>query len=89
VPKLSVATSPTPQVTTNTSPVRRFVSDAEIEATFGISRRTLQNWRVFGRGPIYRKFGNSVRYDIADLEAWIQGLPTGGAGVPACAVGER
>lgn len=85
---LSVAAPPTPQITTALAK-RRFISDVEIEATFGISRRTLQNWRVFGRGPIYRKFGNSVRYDIADLEAWIQGLPTGGAGVPACAVGER
>ncbi len=48
--------------------------------------KTLQNWRGLGRGPIYRKFGKAVRYDVADLEAWIKGLPTGGAGVPSCAV---
>jgi predicted DNA-binding transcriptional regulator AlpA len=82
---LSVATPPTPQL----AATKRFVSDAEIEAIFGISRRTLQNWRVLGRGPIYRKFGSSVRYNLTDLEAWIEKSPTGGAGVPACSVGER
>jgi hypothetical protein len=76
------------QVTT-TIPAKRFLSDVEIEASFGIPRKTLQNWRVLGRGPIYRKFGNSVLYDVAELEVWIQGLPTGGAGVPSCAVGGR
>ena len=74
----------------STVPAKRFLSDIEIEASFGIPRKTLQNWRLLGRGPVYRKFGNSVRYDVADLETWIQSLPTGGAGVPSCAVvGER
>jgi hypothetical protein len=85
---LSVAAPPTPQITAPV-PAKRFFSDVEIEASFGIPRKTLQNWRILGRGPIYRKFGNSVRYDVADLEAWVQGLPTGGAGVPSCAVGGR
>jgi predicted DNA-binding transcriptional regulator AlpA len=65
---------------------KRFLSDVEIEASYGIARKTLQNWRVLGRGPIYRKFGDAVRYDVAELEAWIQALPTGGAGVPSCDV---
>jgi hypothetical protein len=85
---LSLATPPPSQVAA-TTPAKRFVNDAEIEATFGISRRTLQNWRVLGRGPIYRKFGSSVRYNLADLEAWIENSPTGGAGVPSCVVGGR
>jgi predicted DNA-binding transcriptional regulator AlpA len=86
---LSVATPPTPQITA-TTPAKRFLSDTEIEASFGIPRKTLQNWRILGRGPTYRKFGNSVRYDVADLETWIQGLPTGGNGMSSCAVvGER
>jgi len=89
MPKTHVATPLTPQSTPAT-PAKRFLNDVEIEASFGIPRKTLQNWRVFGRGPVYRKFGNSVRYDVADLETWVQSLPTGGAGVPSCAVvGER
>jgi predicted DNA-binding transcriptional regulator AlpA len=86
VPK-SVVPQPTSQ--TIPAPAKRFLSDVEIESIYGISRRTLQNWRVLGRGPLYRKFGSSVRYNLADLEAWIANSPTGGAGVPSCAVGER
>jgi hypothetical protein len=78
---------PTRSQVTTTIPAKRFLSDVEVEASLGIPRKTLQNWRVLGRGPIYRKFGDAVRYDVTDLEAWIQGLPTGGAGVPSCSVG--
>jgi predicted DNA-binding transcriptional regulator AlpA len=69
-----------------TLPTKRFLSDLDVEAMYGIPRKTLQNWRVLGRAPIYRKFGNGVRYDIRDLEAWIDSLPSGGAGVPSCMV---
>jgi hypothetical protein len=68
------------------SPGKRFISDVEIEGIYGIPRKTLQNWRVLGRGPIYRKFGDAVRYDVILLEAWIESLPSGGAGIPASAV---
>jgi hypothetical protein len=67
-------------------PGKRFLSEIEAESSYGIPHRTLQNWRVLGRGPLYRKFGKAVKYDVADLEAWIQGTPTGGAGVPSSAV---
>jgi len=66
--------------------LKRFLSDAEVESVYGIRRKTLQNWRLVGRGPRYRKFGAGVRYDVADVELWIDSLPTGGAGVPSSAV---
>lgn len=81
-PKISRVTTASPTLPT----IKRFLSDSDVEALYGIPRRTLQNWRVLGRGPLYRKFGNGVRYDVRDLEAWIEGLPTGGAGVPSSAV---
>jgi hypothetical protein len=65
---------------------KRFITDTEIEERYGIPRKTLQNWRVLGRGPEYRKFGDAVRYDVRALEAWIESLPSGGAGVPASAL---
>jgi hypothetical protein len=65
---------------------KRFISDLEVEASYGIPRKTLQNWRVLGRGPIYRKFGKSVRYDVRSLEEYFESLPSGGAGIPACLV---
>ena len=65
---------------------KQFLSDLEVEARLGVPRKTLQNWRVLGRGPRFRKFGSGVRYQISDLDAWVESLPTGGAGVPSSAV---
>lgn len=39
---------------------------------FGISRRTLPVWRVQGKGPKFIKIGRLVRYDEADVIAWIE-----------------
>jgi hypothetical protein len=46
------------------------VDERAAAAALGISHRTLQSWRVRGGGPTYIKMGRSVRYDIAQLEAW-------------------
>ena len=65
---------------------KQFLSDLEVQTRLGVPRKTLQNWRVLGRGPRFRKFGSGVRYSVADLDAWIESLPSGGAGVPSSAV---
>ena len=62
------------------------ITDVEVDERFGVPRKTLQNMRVLGKGPKYRKFGSGVRYKVSDVEAWIEGLPSGGAGVPASAL---
>lgn len=36
-----------------------------------LSPRTLENWRVRGRGPRYVKLGDQVRYVRGDLDAWV------------------
>jgi len=36
----------------------------------GLSPRTLERFRVEGRGPHYRKFGRRVLYARADLVDW-------------------
>ena len=33
---------------------------------------TLANWRTYGRGPAYVRLGRLVRYQVAELEAWIE-----------------
>ncbi len=33
---------------------------------------TLEKWRITGRGPAYVKVGRSVKYDPAELKAWIE-----------------
>lgn len=66
--------------------VKQYITDAEVEKTYAIARKTLSNWRILGRGPEYRKFGGAVRYNVRSLEDWIQAQPCGGNGVPASAV---
>lgn len=61
---------------------RHFLSDVDVELHYNIPRKTLRNWRIFGKGPRFRKIGVSVRYDVRDVEAWMDSLPAGGAGVP-------
>jgi hypothetical protein len=31
----------------------------------------LRQARVRGRGPVYLRFGRSIRYKLADLETWL------------------
>lgn len=38
----------------------------------GLSKRTLRQWRLEGRGPRFFKVGRHVRYDPADLEIYKQ-----------------
>jgi hypothetical protein len=33
---------------------------------------TLSNWRIRKVGPAYLKIGHAVRYDVADLEMWLE-----------------
>jgi len=36
-----------------------------------LSTRTLQDWRVRGCGPKFRKLGRSVRYRLEDVQAFV------------------
>lgn len=36
-----------------------------------LSVRTLQKWRLCGRGPRFLKLGHAVRYDRAELERFL------------------
>ncbi|MCC6775985.1 MAG: helix-turn-helix domain-containing protein [Hyphomicrobiales bacterium] len=55
----------------NKSPVARpFLTTKEAAAWLGLTRNTLEKWRVQGGGPPYRKHGRYVRYHLEDLVAW-------------------
>ncbi len=41
-----------------------------LAARWGISERTLEQWRWQGRGPKYLKLGGRVVYRLADVEAF-------------------
>lgn len=57
----------------------RLLSEQQVEQFFGLRVRTLQRWRLEGRGPKFRKLeGRLIRYDVRDLDAFIDSAPCGG-----------
>jgi hypothetical protein len=56
----------------NTVPRKKeFLSEREVEELGLASRRTLQAWRLLGRGPRYLKVHRSVRYRVTDIEQFL------------------
>ena len=46
---------------------RAFFTEIELADRWNLSVKSLQSWRVKGDGPRFRKFGNRVRYALADV----------------------
>jgi len=51
---------------------KRFLKSSEVEEIYGISARTLANWRSEMRGPKYHKVGGAVRYKVEDMENYME-----------------
>lgn len=61
---------------------RSVLTSAEAAELLGISPRTLANWRVQGRGPVYVRIGKKrspVLYRICDIEDWLDSRLIGSA----------
>jgi hypothetical protein len=54
-------------------PFEPLVNESAAADLLLLSVRTLQRWRVEGRGPCFLKIGRRVAYRVADVEAWIEG----------------
>ena len=64
--------------------VDRLVSTEEAGALLGISPRTLEDWRLRGGGPVFRKLGRRVvRYLVSDLRAFIEDAARANTGCTA------
>lgn len=50
---------------------RKLLNNDSTADKLEISRRTLPVWRVQGRGPRHIKVGRLVRYDEAEVDAWL------------------
>ena len=48
----------------------KYLDTTQAAAYLGLSRRTLNRYRVSGDGPMYLRFGNRVRYVREDLDEW-------------------
>jgi predicted DNA-binding transcriptional regulator AlpA len=62
---------------------KRFLSEKEVEAIYGVPVKTLQKWRLLKKGPAARKFGAAVRYPVTEIEAWLLTLPVVGGQLQA------
>jgi hypothetical protein len=51
---------------------RSLLNEEAAAHVLGLSPKTLQKWRVYGRGVRWIKLGTAVRYDPADLAAFIE-----------------
>jgi len=51
---------------------RRYVDDRTAANFIGWTAEHLRNLRARRKGPPWVKNGRSVRYDVSDLEAWME-----------------
>jgi predicted DNA-binding transcriptional regulator AlpA len=49
----------------------RLLTERDASELLCLSVRTLQKWRLHGRGPRFLKLGHAVRYDRADLDRFM------------------
>lgn len=50
----------------------RAINETEAAQVLGLSVRTLQAWRYFGKGPRFVRLGGAIRYLASDLDAFIR-----------------
>jgi helix-turn-helix protein len=48
------------------------MNEYEAADVLALSVRTLQKFRVTGRGPAFHKLGRAVRYDMAEIERFVR-----------------
>jgi Helix-turn-helix domain len=56
--------------TTDSGP--RLVSPKELSKMWDMPESTLRYWRCAGIGPTYVKLGGGIKYDLADVEAYVR-----------------
>ena len=56
--------------TSDSKPARLLLTEKEVAERQGRAVKTLQNQRVHGAGIPFLKLGRTVRYRLADIEAW-------------------
>jgi len=66
IPDLSIGQSGT------TPHGHRLVSTKELSKMWDMPESTLRYWRCAGVGPTYVKLGGRIKYDLADVEAYVR-----------------
>jgi excisionase family DNA binding protein len=53
--------------------MKTYLTSEQVADMIGLSNETLAQWRSQGRGIPYLKMGRAVRYDPADVQAYLEG----------------
>jgi len=61
---------------------RRYGSERDVAQLTGIAARTLQKWRLFGKGPRFYRVGGMIKYDLAEVDSWVQAKAVNGERLP-------
>ncbi len=64
--------------------MNELLSTDQAAARCGLSPRTLEKLRITGGGAPYVKLGRAVRYELADLDAWIASSRRASTSDPGC-----
>ena len=49
-----------------------YLNTLQAARLLGLAAKTLARYRCTGRGPVYCRFGNRVRYRRVDLDDWAE-----------------
>lgn len=52
--------------------IPEYITTEEAARLISVPVRTLQNWRAREDGPPFTRFGQTIRYPVGDLRAWIE-----------------
>ncbi len=66
--------SPHPAINSLAPGDRRVLNENELAQRWGVSPKTLQRWRMEGRGPHYLKLGKRVSYPVKAVIAFENGV---------------
>jgi len=60
----------------------RLLTEQELAELIGVPRKTLQRWRLYNKGPRWRRLGGEqrglIRYRLVDVLKWLESRPSGG-----------
>lgn len=54
-----------------------FLNDVQVAELLNVTVDAVRYWRTTGTGPTFFKFGRFVRYDRADVMAWVKSQAVG------------
>ena len=57
----------------------RLITEKDLATALVMQPQSLADWRHRGQGPRYLKLGHLVRYQVADVQTWLNTLSKGGA----------